>query len=217
MAAVTVFRKAGCEGRYVSENVAKALGYHLSDYKTVENILVGYGVVEFKQVYGSVPDFWDRFTGRGDERDALGRMLRAVTLAEAKHGDVVLLGRACFAPLRGLGDVINVRLQAALSVRVSRIMKRHQLSYEEAAEFVKEKDRLVDGFVNFYGVSADDANAFDVVIDTGKVAPDRTVQFLVETVRRLQTTDAERTAAGIEVDRVLAEAVATELQRGTRR
>jgi cytidylate kinase len=212
MPVITVFRKAGCEGRYVSENLAQALGYHLSDYKTVEKIAHEYGMVQFKDIYGSVPDFWDHFTGRALEREELGRMLRAVTLASAKHGDVVMLGRACFAPLQGLSDVINVRVKAALPVRISRIMKRGVCSYEEAAEFVKEKDRLVDSFANFYGVSADDPNAFDLVIDTGKFDPDRAVRFLVETVHGLRATDAERTTADIEVDEVLAEAVARELE-----
>jgi cytidylate kinase len=212
MPVVTVFRKAGCQGRYISENLARAIGYDLSDYKTVENIARDYGMVQSNDICSSVPDFWDHFTGRAFEREELGRMLRAVTLASAKHGNVVMLGRACFAPLQGLSDVINVRVKAALPVRVARIMKRGMCSYEEATEFAKEEDRLADSFPNFYGVAADDLNAFDLVIDTGEIDPAHAVQFLVETVRGLQATDTERTTADIKVDEVLAEAVARGLE-----
>jgi cytidylate kinase len=210
---ITVFRRAGCGGRYIAESLARTLGYHLSDYQTAGSVLREYGLVEFPEIYGSVPDFWDHFTGRGSERDEINSMLRLVTLAQARHGNVVMLGRGCFAPLQGLSDVLNVHLKAPLPVRIERVMSEHQLTSDEAAEFIKEKDALVDGFVRTsYGSSPDDATLFDLVIDTGKVELDSAIRWLAEAAGALKSgSDAGGTAAAIPVDSVLAGIVSRQL------
>jgi cytidylate kinase len=212
---ITVFRQAGCGGRYIAENVARVLGYHLADYATAERQLLQSGYAQTPQVYASVPDFWDRFTRRGAERDEINSMLRLVTLATAHHGNVVMLGRGCFAPLQGLSDVLNVRLKAPLGLRVERVMGEHQMTNDEATAFVAERDALVADFaMTSYGLSPDDLTLFDVAIDTGKVRLDTAVHWLVEAASTLAGNgDEGSTAAALEVDPVLAQAVADEFER----
>jgi cytidylate kinase len=215
MAVITIFRQAGCRGRYIAEETARLLGYHFSDYVTAERLLLQQGFAQAPQVYQSVPDFWDRFTRKGPERSAINSMLHSVTLAEAQQGDAVLLGRGCFAPLQGLSDVLNVRVMAPLAVRVDRVMRDQGMTDEEAMAFIAEKDALVAAFPRTsYGLSPDDLTSFDLVIDTGKVDPDAAVRFLVDTARSLPATgDGRPTAAALEVDPVMAAAVVDEFGR----
>jgi len=209
VAVITVFRQAGCGGRYIAENLAHALGYHFSDYLTAERILLDYGLVRFEEVCESVPDFWEHFTQRGQERDEINFMMRSLVLAEAKHGNVVMLGRGFFAPLQGLADVLNVRLMAPLPFRINRVMHDLQMTNDEAAQFVKEKDVLVADFAKtVYGVSPDDVNLFDLAIDTSKVHPESALRWLIEAGGALGGKGGgEGTTAAIQVDRVLARAV----------
>lgn len=213
MSVITVFRRAGCGGRYIAESLAQSLGYHFSDYQTAGSVLREYGLVQFPEIYGSAPDFWDHFSRRSSERNEINSMLRLVTLAQARHGNVVMLGRGCFAPLQGLSDVLNVHLKAPLSVRIKRVMNELQMTYDEAAEFVEEKDALVDDFARTsYGLSPDDATLFDLVIDTGKVHPESAVRWLIEAASALKSgSDEGITTAAIPVDSVLAEIVSREL------
>jgi len=214
VAVITIFRQAGCEGRYIAENVARALGYHLADYATAERLMLQYGYAATPKVYESVSDFWDRFTRRGMERDQINSMLRSVTVATAHHGNVVMLGRGCFAPLQGLCDVLNVRVKAPLALRIERIMQKHGMSKEEATAFVAERDTLVADFARTsYGLSPDDLTLFDVVIDTGKVQPDAAVRWLVEAAKDLTCRPDDPKVAALEVDRVLQRAVAKEFKR----
>ncbi len=214
MAVITIFRQAGCEGRYISEKVVRALDYHLADYATAERLLLQYGYETTPKVYESSPDFWDRFTRRGMERDQINSMLRSVTLATAHHGNVVMLGRGCFAPLQGLCDVLHVRVKAALPLRIERIMQKHGMSRDEAADFVAERDSLVADFARTsYGLSPDDLTLFDIVIDTGKVEPDAAVRWLVEAAGNLTCRPDDPTAATLQVDPVLQRAVAKEFRR----
>lgn len=218
MAVITVFRHAGCKGRYIAEAAARALSYHFADYATAERLLLQCGYSRTPEIYESVPGFWDRFTLKGAERDEINAMLQSVTQGMAHYGNAVLLGRGCFAPLQGMCDVLNVRLKAPLSVRIERVMEEQSMTEEEAAAFVAEKDVLVDDFARTsYGLSPDDLAVFDLVIDTGKVAPDLAVRWLVETARGLTcANDQAPTAATLKVDRVIEDAVADEFQRTQR-
>lgn len=212
MAVITVSRQAGAGGRYVAQSLVEALGYHLMDYLTVERILQSYGLEQFKDLYGTLPDFWERFTRKGAERDELNFLLRSVTQAAARHGNVVMLGRGCFAPLQGMGDVLNVRVRAPLDTRIDRIRDRLHLTREEAAAFVEEKDALVADFAKqSYGLSPENATYFDLVVDTSKIDLDMTVRWIVEAARALESEEAdEGTAATTLVDPLLANLVAEE-------
>ena len=219
MSVITVFRQAGCNGRYIADRLAEALGYHFADYATAERLMQQCGYARTLEVYQSVPDFWDRFTRRGLERDEINTMLRSVTLAMARHGNVVMLGRGCYAPLQGLSDVINVRLKAPLSLRIERVMRDLRLTPEEAAAFVEEKDVLVADFARTsYGLSPDDLSLFDFVIDTRTARADSVVRFLVEAVKAQPAAGGEErpSAAAIEVDPVMASAVSDEFERVAR-
>jgi cytidylate kinase len=214
-----VFRQAGCKGRYIAESLAGALGYHFADYDTAERLMLQCGYARTSEVYQSVPDFWDRFTRRGLERDEINIALRSVTLAIARHGNVVMLGRGCYAPLQGFSDVINVRLKAPLALRIDRVMQDHQLTPKEAEAFVEEKDMLVADFArSSYGLSLDDLSLFDIVIDTGRANPDSVVGFLVEVVSAQAADGGEErpSAAALEVDPVIASAVSDEFERVAR-
>ena len=155
MAVITMFRQAGCKGRYIAEEVARALSYDFADYRTAERLLLQFGLTQVPEVYQSTPDFWDHFTRKGPERDHVNAMLRSVTLAQAQHGNVVLLGRGCFAPLQGLSDVLNVRVKAPLPLRIERVMQDYEMTRDEAIAFVREKDDLVAAFApTSYGAIA---------------------------------------------------------------
>jgi len=217
VAVITIFRQAGCKGRYIAERLVRSLDYHLADYGTAERLMLQCGYETTPKVYESVPDLWDRFTRRGMERDEINSMLRSVTLAIAHHGNVVSLGRGCFAPLQGLCDVINVRVKAPLPLRIERVSEEHQLTMEEAAVYVAEKDALNADFARTsYGLSPDDITLFDIVIDTGKVEPDTAVEWLTEAASDLKCKEGDPTAAALKVDRVLERAVNKEFRRRER-
>jgi cytidylate kinase len=215
VAVITIFRQAGDGGRYIAESLAQTLGYHLFDYGTAARILVQEGFADAPKVFKSVTDFWDRFTRKGPERDEIHAMFRSLILATARHGNVVMLGRGCFAPLQGLSDVINVRLKAPLPLRINRVMQGRQLTHDEATAFVVEKDALVRDFAkDSHGLSPNDLTFFDVVIDTDKVPKDSAVRMLVEAVGAMKgNLSEEPTAAALQVDSVMAKDVADEFER----
>jgi len=208
MSAITVSRELGSQGSAIAEKAAQALGYHLTDKTTIEAMLKDYGLSSFEEEYQSIPGFWDRFDfQRRDRRQTLFSMLNHCFCALARHGDVVIVGRGGFAVLGGLADVLNVRIQAPWKDRVHRVMELPSVGEPSRAEqMLLENDYLQRQFVkSVHGVEWDTASAFDLVIDTGKVAPDLAVDLIVQAARALRPSGipGERTSADLEVDHIL--------------
>lgn len=213
MAVLTISRQDGSDGRPIAKTVAQTLGYHFVNKDTIEHILVQYGFAEFYKDYDAASSIWDRLDPNKTE---LIRMLNQAIHGLARHGNVVILGRGSFAVLRGRADVLNVRIQAPLPLRVTRVMEREGISIRGKAEVVvAENDRRRTAFVHtFYGVRWDSTDLFDLVIDTGKVAPDLAAAWLVAAARALpdQANPPELTAHALESDAIMAAAIATALK-----
>ncbi len=217
MSVITISREFGSNGDYIARRVAKELTFHLVDKKFMGDILGEYGYVEFDREYNSLPSFWERFNAqRGAQRDVIVQMLNKVIETVAQHGKVVILGRSGFEVLGKYDNVLHVRLQAPLAVRIGRVMEEHGLSFDDAEQLVKEQDRVRVAFVEeYYKVPWGDIRVFDMVINTAKVPSEFVVKWIVETARnRVMSPETYNlTTNDIVVDRVLAAAVSERLEQ----
>lgn len=133
-------------------------------------LLSQYRMVDFDREYETQPGFREGFKMPHARRSELVAMLNQVILGVARHNNVVIEGRSGFAVLANYADVLHVRLQAPLAVRIERVAAQQQIPAEQAATVVKERDRVRTAFVeNFYGVPWGATQAFDLVINTGAV------------------------------------------------
>jgi cytidylate kinase len=216
MSVITISREFGSEGDLIARQVAQALNHHFVDRKLIGNVIGQYGYVEFDKEYATLPSFWERFDAqREKDRDTMVSLLNRVIQAVARHGNVVILGRSGFEVLRGFADVLHVRLQAPFIVRVQRVMAQQNLSPEDADALVRENDKVRVGFVEeFYRVSWNSIQSFNLVIDTGRITPDAATKMIVDAAENLDTTlsvDAP-SVTSIEVDRIMAESVSEVLE-----
>ena len=212
MAVVTISRQFGSDGDGIAKKVGQMLNYHLADKTTIEQMLLGYGMVNFDADYDKMPTFWDRLDlAVNRERSDFLRMLNQSLAALAHHGEIVIVGRGGFAVLEGFAEVLNVRIQAPLSVRISRAKELPSIgSFRMAEAAVKENDRLQDKFIeSTYGVRWDAASQFDLVIDTGKTSSELAASLIVAVVHGMegQAPKGRKSTAEIQVDRILASAV----------
>jgi cytidylate kinase len=212
MTAITISREIGSEGTHIATQAARTLGYHIADKDVMERVLRQYGLNQFvEDVDGALPAFWVYFD---QELMVTTGMLDQTIKALAQHGNVIIIGRGGYAALRGLADVLHVRIQAPRPIRVRRVIERQGMSLREAEARVTEGDRVRTGFIErAYHVRSDDVRAFDLVINTGKIGPDLAAGLIVEAVQALgqQTPSDVPTAAGIKVNSTLAHVVSEAL------
>jgi cytidylate kinase len=213
MTAITISREIGSQGDWIAGQVARRLDYRLITKDTLEHIFRQYGFVDFKETYDQT-GFWTRFDPHHDE---LVSLLNRLILALAAHGNVVLVGRGGFAMLKDYADVLNVRIQAPILIRIEQTMREQNLGEVPAAEaLVNEQDRIRQNFLlSTYGKNWDSASAFDLVIDTGKISPYTAVNWLVDSARNLadQKFETRATCSELNIDPVLAQTVAESLSR----
>jgi cytidylate kinase len=213
MAVITISRETGSGGFQVAKGVAESLGYVLVDKFTTESIFRQYGLTRFDDVYSSAPSILDLLNA---DNLLLVSMANEIVEAVAKRGDAVILGRAGFAVLSGLADVLHVRIQAPFSERVQRVMEREGVADVDAAvERVKQDDEVHRKYMaRFYNKQWDEPSNFNLVLDTGSLPVAEAVKQIVDAARgldrKVQPADAA-TSASLQVDSVLADAVAKAL------
>jgi cytidylate kinase len=216
MAVITISREFGSDGDWIAERVAQSLGYRLVGKELIGALLREYGLVEFDKEYERLPSFWERFNAQREQRrEQIVLMLNQIVPALAQHGNVVIVGRSGFALLQGYSDVLNVRVQAPLAIRIEHMMADQGLTAEQAEATIVEADKGRAAFIeSFYGVRWNDATAFDLVINAAKVAPQSAASWIAQAVQALpELADGHgRTCASIEVDPILAKAVSVALQ-----
>jgi cytidylate kinase len=211
MSVITISRDFGSEGEYIAEKVAQALGYHFVDKEFFDTVLREYGLVEFDGEYDAQPGFWEKLNEhRYERRDEVVHMLNRAIRAVAQHGNVVILGRSGFEVLAQFADILHVRLQAPIPVRVSRVMKELKIPQEEAEDFVKENDKVHVAFTQeYYKMPWDAIHAIDLVINTNKIAPDLAATWLVDAVKTMGGAQklGKPALSSLEIDPILKKSV----------
>lgn len=213
MSVLTISRELGSEGKRIAQRVAAILGYRLVGKDFIGEVLSEYGLVEFQSAYDSKLSIWDYFDGRVK---VMIEMLNKVLLAIAATDKVVIVGRGCFALMGGYADVLNVRIQAPFAVRVKRFAERESIEDPARAEsIVRRLDEARASFIGqAYGLKWNDSRLFDLVIDTGKIDPDLAGPWIADLLSTLgaKAPAGSKRARDIEVDPVLASAVAAKLE-----
>ena len=215
MPVITISREFGSEGDRIAQDVAQAMHHHFVDRRCIGTIIGQQGSGEFEKEGSKLLTFWERFDAQRErERDMVVKMLNRVIQAIAHHGNAVILGRSGFQVLGGFADVLHVRLQAPFAMRVHRIMKDHNLSFDEAETLVKRNDRTRVSFVEeFYQVPWNSIQFFDLVINTAKIDPDTACNMIVDAASFFEpgVDPKQSTVASLEVDRTLANSVSEAL------
>ena len=98
--------------------------------------------------------------------------------------EVLLLGRAGQMIFRDHPDCFHVRIVAPMEKRIPVIEQRFGASPEEARRRIADSDRARAGFLRrYYSVDIDDAQLYDLCINTGTVREDAAVRLIVDAVR----------------------------------
>lgn len=210
MAVITISRELGSHGASISRKLAETLDYDFVDKDTIERVFRQYGMTKFEDIYSAAPSILDMFSYNSLLTVSMfNEMLEAI----AHRGNVVILGRGGFAVLGDYADVLDVRIEAQLPVRIQRVMERENLSSQEQAQArISEDDAMRRKFVQmFYNRPWNDPASFDLLIDSGLVSEEQAVSQIVDAVKTLEQNIAGkslRTTAALEVDQVLVDAVA---------
>ncbi len=209
MAVVTVSRQLESKGDEIAHLLSEKLGYQYFDKKMMVQVGQEMGLaagvvqsaVDFKPAPKGLLERWfgnaQRMTGGdpsswtfGARQDALQELtvanLMDIIEAGYKKGNVVIVGRGGMAALQDKPDVLHVRIQAPMEVRLRRMMDRERCSRDDAVARIKERDLSdVDWIKRYFGLDSHDPQLFDLVISTAKITPPTAVDLIIQALAAL--------------------------------
>lgn len=212
MAVITLSRQLESGGDEVARLLCEQLGYQKFDKVAMAQIGHEMGLaanvvqdaVDFHPVAKTLLERWfgstQRLTG-GDPSSwtfsARGDALQDLTIANLmeiinagyKKGNVVMVGRGGFAALQGKPDVLHVRIQAPLELRIRRLQEHEKLTKEEAQKKIRERDLSdVEWIKRYFGLDSHEPSLFDLIISTAKYTPAAAADLVIKALAALPKT-----------------------------
>jgi cytidylate kinase len=199
MRAVTISREYGSGGGEIASRLAAKLGWRLVDHEIIVQVAheLDISVEEAESRDESAQSTVSLILNsmravnpamfsvtpvpvESDEqmyREALTRVVEAA----AATGNVVIVGRASQVLLADYRDILHVRVVAPLEKRVEYVMRREALKKEDARSRIQLKDRDRQRYLQSeYHHRPDEAQLYDLVINTGVLDLDSAVNLIVQ-------------------------------------
>ncbi|MBQ8152452.1 MAG: cytidylate kinase-like family protein [Prevotella sp.] len=187
---ITINRELGSGGRTVGEKLAERLGVTYYDKALIRALEKKYHltVEEIERLKGKKHNWWADFkrvvgigggltkapyyqVNIGDEpelltTDDMFAAEKEILLGIAENESCVIAGRSGFFVFRKHPNHLSVLIQAPMEHRVERVMRKQELSREDAEETIKRVDKMRENYVQKYtSTSRYDTRNYDLVIN----------------------------------------------------
>lgn len=213
MAIITISREMGTGAYSIATEVAKKLKYTFVDGNKIAEVADKYGLT--KEILERVDEKPPVYITAEDRLQAANlNMIELILLDFAKAGNVILYGRGCQDLLKGMGNVLRLRIIAPFEERVEKFAEREWIDPDLAHDFIRKSDHQRAGFIHFYfDRNWNDPLAYDMVFNTSMLSEAAIVDAIVAAVRDPKLKDAEAGAKQLIDDIILAKKIETELLR----
>lgn len=199
MRAVTISREYGSGGGEIAHRLAGKLGWRLIDHEIVVQVAHELDISEeeaasrdesaqstvsliLNSMRAVNPAMFSVTPApvESDEQTYREALTRVVEVA-ASAGNVVIVGRASQVLLARYRDILHVRIVAPFEKRVEYVMRREALKKEDARSRIQLKDRDRQRYLQAeYRHRSDEAQLYDLVINTGVIDLDHTVNLIMQ-------------------------------------
>ena len=208
---VTINRELGSGGRTVGRMLAEKLGVDFYDKVLIEVLEKKYNlnIEQIEKLKGQNHAWWAEFARSMFGVDLgvpnYGKMNAMYYLAVMDFSDVkptskevfeseteilkgiaevescVVAGRSGFYVFRDHPNHLNVFIQASMPYRVERVMRKQQITEEEAVKTIKKVDKMRENYVKKYtGLSRYDTRNYDLVISADGKSEEQIVDIIMK-------------------------------------
>lgn len=202
---ITINRELGSGGRSIGEKLAARLNVPFYDKALIKALEEKYNltVEEIESLKGRSHSWWadlKRVMGLGyalsnspemkfsviNEPDILTTDEMFKTELEILRGiaeteSCVVAGRSGFYVFRDHPNHLSILILAPLAQRIQRIMRKRNISQEEAEQIIKQVDEQRENYVKKYtGTSRYDARNYDLVINSAGRSEDEIVEMILK-------------------------------------
>jgi len=111
----------------------------------------------------------------------------AEVIRELAHKPCIILGRCASEILKGRPEVFNIYISADKEDRIRRIMKKENISYDDAKRMLEQNDRArADYYFEHTGKVWGDVNNYNMILDTTALGAENCAGILMKYFERME-------------------------------
>ena len=201
---ITINRELGSGGRTVGRLLAEKLGVPFYDKAVIKALQEKYNLTtaEIERLKGRKHSWWadverilkidggmsmDYYLPKKDDAPDLlttDEMFKTETLILqdlAAEKSCVVAGRSGFHVFRYHPNHLSILIQASMDYRVERIMRKQNMTEDEARKTIERVDKMRENYVKKYtGTSRYDTRNYELVITMDRLSEDAAVDLILD-------------------------------------
>ena len=209
---ITISRELGSGGRTVGHKLAEKLNFRYSDKELIRGLQDKFNLTvsgieklkgqkknwfnDFIQLVAPAPQadmlidahspYLKEFRAdltTDDIHEAEVEIIKAI----AESGPCVIAGRSAFFVLKDCPNKVDVFVTASMEHRIERVMRKQDLTREQAIEVIDRVDKARDNYIHRYtGHSRYDARNYNVAINVDNLSEEEAADIILSTISKMK-------------------------------
>ena len=200
---ITINREVGTGGRTVGRKLAEKLGVKYCDKAVIDGLTQKFGLsperieeikAQKKSWWNDINNYYQTLVNSASQPMEAEVKLDNATMFEtekrilqelAAQSSCVVAGRAGFIVFREWPNHLNVFIQASMEHRVKRVMRRQDVSEQEARDIIAKMDATREVYIKKYeDTSRYDTRNYQLVISMDDLSEDDAVEVIIDYINR---------------------------------
>ena len=187
--AITISREVGTGGRTIGRKLAQKLGVRYCDKELIKKLkeMFGLNEAEIERIKGQKKNWLPKGVEYAPDvtSNEIFSYESKILTTLAEESSCVIAGRSGFFVLKDHPNKFDVFIHASRANRISRIMKRQELSEEEAVEVIEYVDKARENYVRKYAdTSRYDLRNYDLVLNMDYLTEDEAVECILKAISK---------------------------------
>lgn len=193
MSIVTISRGTFSGGEALAHLLSERLGFRCLSREVIRDAASRHGIAENlldKQLTEIPAVFQRRLVGKEEHRLYL-IAIQAELAEKAKEGNLIYHGHAGHLLLRGMPNVLRVRLLGDMAYRIDQVKEKRGLNEADARKYIDLVDRSRIRWTRFlYDVDWRDPHLYDLVIQLKNLSLETACEMILATLQQPEFQDS---------------------------
>ena len=200
---ITINREVGSGGRTVGRKLAEKLGVNYCDKAIMEGLTKKFGlsIERIEEIKAKKDTWWNDITNYYHtlvnsaempmdadvklDNTILFETEKRILQELAERTSCVVAGRTGFMVFRQWPNHLSIFIQASLEHRIQRVMRRQNVSEQEARDIIAKMDASRETYIKKYeDTSRYDTRNYDLVISTDDLTEDDAAEIIIDFINR---------------------------------
>ena len=200
---ITINREVGTRGRTVGRKLAEKLGVKYCDKAVIEGLTKQFGLTperieeikaQKKSWWNDINNYYQTLVNSASlpmeaevklDNDTMFETEKHILQELASQSSCVVAGRTGFMVFREWPNHLNVFIQASMEYRVQRVMRRQNVSEQEARDIIQKMDTTRETYIKKYeDTSRYDTRNYQLVISMDDLSEDDAVEVIMDYINR---------------------------------